>query len=189
MLLPLCLALLVACGTSVRSLPQEGFNAIEGVRLYNAIDEVGRHPVTLDVNLTEFAGRDACIKVAWSGVKHPQFDDWLGIFAPAYANVKDSTPIKYKLATVSETHFEEGRGSTTCVSAPAKLERLRIFPWQTTQGATTKHSMPCRDLSIGLVVKSCVCVRLRSSDLVLCLLVKVHVPLPLCQQFQDPMKR
>jgi hypothetical protein len=92
---------------------QDTHNPVEAILLHNAVDIVGHHHVELTVNISAISGRNAWAEVSWSGVHHPAFDDWIGVMVPAHADVRESTPVKYKPATSSSTHLEEGRGSTT----------------------------------------------------------------------------
>ena len=106
-------ALALLFGAAVAIAP-EHHNALERIRLRSARDYSQRHRVQLTVNITEFSGRDAWVDVSWSGVQHPSFDDWIAVLAPADASIKHSTPVKYKLASTSFSHFEHGRGSARC---------------------------------------------------------------------------
>ena len=101
---------------------QKRENALEVISIQNAEDRVGFHPVKIDVNVTEIEGKEAWVKVSWRGVENPQFDDWLGVLAPANAKVKHTTPVKYKLAAVASTHFDTGSGSTTCARKTVVLK-------------------------------------------------------------------
>jgi hypothetical protein len=103
---------------AVRATPQgrpgKWENAVEAVRLAEATEHVGYHPVKLKVNVTEIEGRSAWVRVDWSGVAHPSFDDFVAVMAPAHAKVKNTTPVKYKLAASDSSHLVDGSGSTTC---------------------------------------------------------------------------
>jgi hypothetical protein len=91
----------------------EHHNPLEEIKLFNALDLSGDGGVSISVNSTQVSGRSSWVEVQWSGVRHPSFDDWIGVLAPADAQVQESTPIKYKLASSSSTHFKIGSGSLT----------------------------------------------------------------------------
>jgi hypothetical protein len=92
------------------ALQQDTNNPVEHIRLRNAVVELGHH-VEISANVTEVEGKQAWVDVSFSGVRDPSFDDWIGVFAPADADVMDSTPVKYKLASDSPEYFKNGDGS------------------------------------------------------------------------------
>lgn len=106
-----CLAAVGQC------LLQDTHNPLERISLRNA--ELGHHyhdlTVKLTANVTEIAGKSAWVEVSWSGFLKPSLDDWIGVIAPAHAEVKDSTPVKYSRAAKDPQHMAGGRGSVTCV--------------------------------------------------------------------------
>lgn len=124
-MLAAALALLLA-GT-LRADEQDTHNAIERIALDQAVDlRHHHHHVSLSVNVSEVKGASAWARVEWSGVRHPSFDDWIGVLAPADAHVKHSTPVKYKLATNSPSHLDDGSGWTTCGLLCTDLQTCRL---------------------------------------------------------------
>jgi acid phosphatase type 7 len=106
----------------------EHHNPLEQIRLANTLDSSDDSGVQMSVNTTELVGRATWVEVSWSGVRHPSFDDWIGVLAPADAQVQESTPIKYKLASSSSTHFRDGGGSTTFLLENHRTDmRLAFF--------------------------------------------------------------
>lgn len=113
-LLAAAICSLIAVG---HGLQQDTHNPLEHIVLRNA--EVGHHyhdlSIELIANVTEISGKSAWVEVSWSGFVKPSLDDWIGVIAPADAEVKDSTPVKYSRAAKSPEHMLAGRGSVTCV--------------------------------------------------------------------------
>lgn len=106
-----CLAAVGQC------LLQDTHNPLEHIALRNA--ELGHHyhdlKVELTANVTEISTKSAWVEVSWSGFLKPSLDDWIGVIAPAQAEVKDSTPVKYSRAAKDPQHMVAGRGSVMCV--------------------------------------------------------------------------
>eukprot|EP00892_Ulva_mutabilis_P005414 jgi/Ulvmu1/3244/UM150_0017.1 len=105
----------VLCGafTFSHGLQQDTHNPIELINMRNA--ELTHHyhdlKIQLTTNTTEISGKRAWVEVSWSGFVEPSFDDWIGVLAPADAEVKDSTPVKFSRAAKSPEHMSAGRGS------------------------------------------------------------------------------
>jgi hypothetical protein len=53
------------------------------------------------------------VTVVYEGVQNPTKNDWIGVYSPANVDIKNTSPVKYKWATVSDNYLRTGSGSTT----------------------------------------------------------------------------
>jgi len=108
-------ALLALCvGAAATSGPQEQdtHNPLEKIQLRRAVAHKER--VTFAVNATSMEVDGQWVEVSWSGVRAPSFDDWVGIVAPADADIHKRAPVKYKLASSQMSHILRGEGKLRC---------------------------------------------------------------------------
>lgn len=143
MLLPF--ALLCSLVAVSQCIEQDTHNPLEQIHLHST--ELSHHyhglKVHLTSNVTEISGKDGWVEVSWSGFMEPSFDDWIGVIAPADAEVKDSTPVKYSRAAKSPEHMSAGRGSVKCAPATIHMSAVRnmLFAAQ----VPNQHALPAND--------------------------------------------
>lgn len=98
-----------AMATHPLSPPNAPANPLETYQVSNAVENVdGR--VYLLVNSTKLEQRAQWVTVSWSGILFPSYDDFIALY-PDGADVKSTSPIKFKMASSSPSHMTLGVGT------------------------------------------------------------------------------
>src|SRR5689334_16147235 len=60
--------------------------------------------ITLTTDTTRLHRSGQWLTASWAGVPDPQPNDWIGLYSPADADVRDTAPVKLQWAGRSATH-------------------------------------------------------------------------------------
>eukprot|EP00879_Flechtneria_rotunda_P003651 GHRR01003888.1.p1 GENE.GHRR01003888.1~~GHRR01003888.1.p1 ORF type:complete len:559 (+),score=122.66 GHRR01003888.1:217-1677(+) len=95
----------------VSTAEQETHNPLERINVASVVFQVD-NAIQLTVNSTSLpAGQShAWFEVAWTGVSHPSYADWIGLVFLAGANFTEIAPAKYKIAALDKGHIIRGEG-------------------------------------------------------------------------------
>jgi hypothetical protein len=112
----LCMALCLGCVTTSstpKANPRNEPHPLDYV-VVERVMHLKDSGVTLTVNSTQLTRSGQWFEVTWDGVPEPSFNDWIGLYVPASADVTSISPAKYKMASSVASHLSEGRGVMLC---------------------------------------------------------------------------
>lgn len=92
---------------------QDTHNPLEKINMKGVLNLTGKSEIRMTVNVTEVTTKQQAVRVDWSGMSNPSFDDWVGVLAPADADISVRAPVKYKLASMTLSHILRGEGHLT----------------------------------------------------------------------------